>query len=326
MPGLLVFNPDHEYALANGGRFYQPPASIVRLRQQFELLPIIWAQKTDFILKEGNSVYSVELKRNVECNPSILDCISHIEPWGWNKALTQKMLALGCSPTLMPKAEYIENIRQLTHRRISIKFNSYLSSPSIPKEIFDVEEALEFVDHFPGCYFKMPWSSGGRGVVATEELSKTQIYEWVSGCIKKQHSVLAEIKVDRILDFASLWNIEDKQVNFEGFSISISDGRGKYKGNLLADQNVISDLIKSKSKFFNKEITNLQKKFIEKEIAPYYSGRLGVDMMIDSNQTIHPCGEVNLRSTMGHVALQIFKLKNKCPEEILKYNLPLIRF
>ena len=36
-----------------------------------------------------------------------------------------------------------------------------------------------------------------------------------------------------------------------------------------------------------------------------YTGPFGVDMMILNNGYIHPCVELNLRQTMGHVALAL---------------------
>ena len=45
--------------------------------------------------------------------------------------------------------------------------------------------------------------------------------------------------------------------------------------------------------------------FIDNEIAPCYSGILGVDMFIyEENKQfkLHPCVEINLRTTMGYVA------------------------
>ena len=36
-----------------------------------------------------------------------------------------------------------------------------------------------------------------------------------------------------------------------------------------------------------------------------YAGLFGVDMMVVSPSKLHPCVEINLRRTMGHVALSL---------------------
>ena len=52
---------------------------------------------------------------------------------------------------------------------------------------------------------------------------------------------------------------------------------------------------------------------MEKELSclfsGYYTGPLGVDMMVvraaDGSSLLHPCVEINVRMTMGHVALAL---------------------
>ena len=66
------------------------------------------------------------------------------------------------------------------------------------------------------------------------------------------------------------------------------------------------------SRRFRRKFLEIQKlliKFIQKEISPHYSGILGVDMFLYSDNSeilIHPCVEINLRLTMGYVARILF--------------------
>lgn len=246
-------------------------------------------------------------------------------PWGWDPALRQRLLSLGVPERLLPSNEFLDILRRLSHRRISIACNEFLGSPSVPAEFFSVEEALGFALSSPGCYFKMPWSSGGRGVVATADLSQSQIREWLIGCLRRQGSVLAERGVDRNLDFASLWSISEQgQVRFEGMSVSECDGRGKYKGNLSASQDLISRYILSKAPSFTSDIIEAQRDFIAAEIAPFYHGKLGIDMMADTDGVVYPCVEINLRITMGHVALNWHELPKARKAGLPLNNLPLL--
>lgn len=288
-----------------------PPASVRSLASKMTLLPLLWASDEDYILLPDNRTAKVT-------NPSEplpwsdfgLALLDHIEPWGWNRALMTRLQSLGVPDRLLPSSDILVNLRRLSHRRISIEANRFLNSPFVPSEFTRKEDAMNFYIHNPGCFFKLPWSSGGRGVVATKDLKTRQVEEWISGAIRRQGSVMAEIKVDRVLDFASLWSCSEGKVYFKGFSISKSDGRGKYDGNISAPQSTIESLIRKVVKDFSGIPVSRQKDFILSNIAPYYNGRLGIDMMVDSKGTVYPCVEINLRNTMGHAAMNFWYLSS----------------
>lgn len=322
MKRLLLFNPDHDYALANGGPYYIPPASIRRLAKSLELIPLLWASDEDMILTSDDRVISSRDLKEFENRSTALSEVESVDPWGWDEALRYRLNNLGLKDSILPDHLFMENVRRLSHRRISIKLNEFMGYCPPPREICRIEDALSFAKEFKGCYLKLPWSSGGRGVLATRELSMVQIEEWVKGALRKQKSIMAEEFVDRQLDFASLWETKGNEVIFEGFSISLSDGRGKYKGNLYGPQEKIARYIEARTFGFTPELTTLQKKFIEDNILPYYEGKIGIDMMADRNGRIYPGVEINLRRTMGHVACNL-TVADKNKINFLK-NLPLI--
>lgn len=308
MARLHVFNPEHDFALAHDRKFYCPPSAVRELARKLQLLPAIWADDRDFILLATDTVVRA---KNTETHLTISDIrseISKIEVWGWDKCISFRLQNLGFDDSLLPSASEISELRRLSHRRISILCNQALGSPLIPQECRNIDEAMAFHSANPGCYFKLPWSSGGRGVLATRELTKRQVREWLTGAFRKQQTVIAERGIlDRCLDFASLWNVREKYVEFAGFSISSSDGRGKYDGNFVACQEQLMSKIHNAIPSFSEDVIRSQKEFIEMHIAPSFQGKMGIDMMADSSGILYPCVEVNLRNTMGHVALEYFK-------------------
>lgn len=303
MPTLLLFNPEHDYALAYGGRNYMAPASVRSLASRMQLLPLLWGAEDDYILTADNKVAQAGNISNIRALSEVIDSITCVDPWGWDEAVRCRLMTLGIPESLVADNKYIETVRRLSHRRISIECNRYLGSNNIPQEFYTVENAMEFALHNEGCYLKLPWSSGGRGVLSTGDLTTSQINEWVRGAIRRQGSVLGERKIDRQLDFASLWDIVDGKVKLDGLSLSISDGRGKYKGNVFGSQEKIKNYIERFSKESLTPVLDLQESFIGKSIAPFYDGKLGIDMICSSDGTIFPCVEINLRRTMGHVAM-----------------------
>ena len=309
MARLLIFNPEHDYALANGSFYYRPPKSITLLAEQLRFVCATWGDPGDLVLSPDNRFFQISREGISEADPGYNPRdIEEISPWGWNPLLKHRLLSLGFTASNMPNDEELRHIRRLSHRRISIAFNEALHSPLIPKEFFSEEEAIQFAKQHPGCYFKLPWSSGGRGVVDTSELNERQIRQWAHGALKKQNSIMAETPVDKKIVFASLWEINDGRPEYKGFSISLSDGRGKYKGNIVAPQRAMQQYLQDISGENIYAYLEKQSEFLRNEVAPFYYGSLGIDMMVDKNGLIFPCIELNLRKTMGHVALRYEQL------------------
>lgn len=320
MPRLLVFNPEHDYSLAANTKHYYPPAGIIRLRKRFQFLPLLWARDDDFILLDDNSIVSASTLRN--CEPADVQTgISEVEPWGWDLALKARLGKIGLSLNSIPSDEDIAEMRRLSHRRISILCNRHLQSEFMPKEFFSVEEALEFRKQQGDCCFKAPWSSSGRGLCFTFGLNSSPVGEWLHGVIKKQGSVIGETIADKKLDFASLWVTTAGGTEFRGFSITEADGRGRYRFNYVGSPAVMQESIADAATEDLAEVVGGLKNFIEINIQPFYKGRLGVDMLIQKDGRIRPCIEINLRNTMGHVAMDIFE-KAETEEGFSKLNYP----
>lgn len=308
MARLLVFNPQHDYALANGTPYYKPPKSILRLSESLQFLPLILSKDDDFILLADNRIYNIATAETFDLQPDAWLNIEEVIPWGWDSELKHRLLSLGITEDILPSDARLSEIRRLSHRRLSIDCNSFLSSNSVPTEFFHESDAMKFAADNPGCYFKLPWSSGGRGVVDTVELNPSQISQWIHGAIRKQKSVLAERRIDPGFLFASLWMANGNQISFQGVSISLSDGRGKYKGNVFGPQEKLRKHIESFTLISLDDILQRQSLFISEFIGPNYNGPIGIDMMADSQGTVFPCVEINLRFTMGHIAMHFSEL------------------
>ena len=324
---LHVFNLEHDLALAVGRGPYTPPAEVMRLRKEKSLLPAIYAEKGDFILVRDSipkselqllPFYSMVEQKNI--HPvyfnQLVDIsgeVSKVLPWGWDYAIHQSMIENGLSENLLPSKDTIDKIRILSHRRNTIPFRETIAEilgeeiiyPA--KEFRTVPEIENYLKQFPVSYFKAPWSSSGRGIVVSDHISRKGLLEWCHGIIRRQGSVIAEPAWDRILDFATEWIIEKGTPVFLGYSVFETSSRGKYHGNISADNSILLNIITSKIPSFHSGIIKAQHSAIEKLISPYYEGYLGIDMLADSLGRINPCVELNLRLTMGHVSL----LKNQ---------------
>ena len=306
---LLYFNPETEYALASGASFYTPPAVVETMRRANQLLPEKWAEPDDIILvddvEKQKSVFNLidwsMLGELFERNSEI-----EIEPWGWNKALVRKFLDHGVPQENLPDEAAINLIRSLAHRRTTIILNEEWNKRmgadhhvGVPVEIKSEEKCLSFLEGNPGCWFKAPWSSSGRGVINTAaDMTGEQVRQWCHGIIRRQGSVIAETGANRIADFATEWRMKNGMATYLGLSCFKTSNRGKYLLNEITSQAELTVKFNQQSCLTLDRVVKVQKVILEKWLKGY-SGLFGVDMMIEYDFSIRPFVEINLRRTMG---------------------------
>ena len=331
MPNLHIFNPETDLALGVGRDSYTPNKLIREFRSNYSLIPAIFADKGDTIL-----VLDSEVDKHVERpfsdlvavkNISIVDSdqlknmsidFQQILPWGWNRHILRLLSSIDCVRNSLPAKTKIETLRNISHRKTTVSFfteygNHYPGIES-PRYACDLADAMRCAELSEGVCFKAPWSSSGRGVVFSDKMSHDALRKWVDGIIRNQKGVMVEPFYKRVADFASEWISSNEEAEFLGFSLFKSSERGKYKGNILLTQSEIRDLIFSFSKTSFGFLEH-QKEFIEKFISPVYSGPLGFDMLVTEDSRVNPCVEINIRNTMGHVALHVSDIIHSSSEE-----------
>lgn len=337
------FNPDHEIALAmNAGR-YSVPLAAKRMREQYDYLPALWARTADTVIvddvKTAQERYAaVEL--TMRSNPTFITLsqlpemlegkrIIDIQPWGWNRTIWQTLRDAGVPEEYMPTIRQLNKIRDLSHRALAVtlldRMKDFEGVTGFSRLCDSYEEALLFIDRNKDVHIKAPWSCSGRGVkhLNAETVTENQL-QWIANTIEKQHSVVAEVTCRKIMDFAMLFVADSNgRVKFHGLSI-FQTVNGSYCGNLLASDKEKKEII---CKYISPALLHAVTMRIEQFLAGYiggsYKGPLGVDMMVcesakEGKYLLNPCVEINLRRTMGHVALAltrrgqrgVFKLTN----------------
>lgn len=332
---LHIFNPDTDYALASNSENYTPPVSILAVKSSLMLLPALYADRGDAILLPNDnpglltplhpfaeflSTKDITLVRPRHLRLFVQEKKNFkIRPWGWNRTLCKWLSSLGASEQMMPSAEEMTVLRNLSHRKLTIPFLLNMKDVindeiQIPKEFTDVEDALEFWSanrlENREVYFKAPWSSSGRGLQFTKDLEKRHIEPWLRGIVRSQGSVMGEIAYSRSLDFATEWECHNGKAMFLGVSTFITSERGKYKSNVVAPQeNIVAYILQHIDVYGNGNnlsvIIERQRLLLENYVAQYYEGPLGIDMLVTEDRNINPCVEINLRDTMGRVAIDI---------------------
>lgn len=321
---LHIFNPETDYALAHGKRQYTAPLAVRKLRQSLAALPAIWAEQGDCILLLDEFVDTPYSRIAAERGVDIVSAasiksmaIDRVIPWGWNLDIAARLERLGVDAALLPDAAALCKLRELAHRRTTIDFHQFINAQvgegyvgDVPAELRDIEAVEAWLDQTPDSYLKAPWSSSGRGVLHTPTMPRSAVLSWAKGIIRSQGSVMAEVASTKSIDFASEWVCSGGTAAYSRLSVFSTDFRGGYSGNMVAADDVLRRKIEEYTKMLD-DVIEVQRQAIDKFIAPYYSGCLGIDMLCDEAGRVNACVEVNMRHTMGFAAMCLYRLTGR---------------
>ncbi|MDE6693848.1 MAG: hypothetical protein K2K05_10725 [Muribaculaceae bacterium] len=312
---LHWFNPENDLALATGLSNYTPPKAARMISGAGEALPIWYGNEGDIVECCPDEKWLEKVTRDF--TPSTTPMSSPVQesitpcPWGWSAYARRHFEMLGVDVSTLLSADMIDSMRRLSHRRTAAALADELKSllPDIRLADAAVEcrtpdEVKAFMTAHPAAYLKSPWSSSGRGVIATSALTADRVMKFAADSIRHQGSVMAERAYDKTVDFAMLFECRGGLAMQRGTSVFLTDARGAYTGNLLAPEaERLATLTRhhiapSTLESVRKALTEL----LTRHIAPCYNGILGVDMLVASDGTLDACVELNLRTTMGYVA------------------------
>ena len=333
---LHVFNPEHDIALASNLANFTAPHAGRQLRADLGFLPALWAGGDDAVLVDcvevarrrygrlrgrvgGGEVQFVDKHDLPTLQPD------SIEPWGWDAALCAALRRWGIADALLPTAEQLTHIRNLSHRRTSAQLLPLLQMEGIVGEAFEcrsADEVGELMKRYGRVVLKAPWSSSGRGLRYVDAAHFTHnIERWLHNLLVQQGSVMVEPYYNKVKDFAMEFTaLPDGTIRYEGLSL-FHTVNGAYVGNVLASESIKREMI---SRYIPADLLDaVREKISSSLLLQNYQGPFGIDMMIcaktqsqeplshsqepmaNTSYLLHPCVEINLRRTMGHVALAV---------------------
>lgn len=361
---LHIFNPEHDLALASGLSNFTAPHAARRLRADLGYLPALWADEGDCVLVENAAKSRLAfgrlrariprpvpvISRFVEASELAALSIDEVEPWGWDLAL-RAYLVRHCVEAV-PSEQQIAAIRDLSHRRhattllehlvtdpslVSSEANYKGTVPTCPisaTSFSDVEDSLRRLGRI---VVKAPWSSSGRGVrFIADGISATDA-GWIRNVIARQGTVMVEPYYNKVKDFGMEFESDGHGgISYLGLSLFETRG-GAYTGNIVASEDDKRALLARYVEPARLDaIAAAVSSGLANIVGVRYRGPLGVDMMIVARGDVsegfllHPCVEINLRRTMGHVALAVPSLPDGRPRSMRieltdKYRLRLRR-
>ena len=309
-----LFFPENDVALGRNLDNYTAPGAAVKLRMSGYALPAWFMGEEDCFIAQGvNAQWLNGIRERFGIAAKVFDrqpdrwepC-----PWGWSRASRRFFRQLGFTPAQLPADEALERIRNLSHRRTAAEIARKLALEGTPvaEELTSIEAVEAYVKEKGDVMLKLPWSSSGRGLLPLDNQTFEQHRGQIRGMLANQGSVMGEPRLQPILDFAMLFTMTGDGARYEGLSMFRNSVSGNYEGNLLAPQTVfeqrITELIGREALDY---VRNALPTILTEIIGDDYRGPLGVDMMIynkGGEPALDAAVELNLRNTMGHVALR----------------------
>lgn len=323
---LHLFNPEHEIALAMNKARFTPSHNVTKMRRELAFLPLLWAEPGDIVLVEDSEYaykaadrFKPYINKGVtimgynRLRAVIKQKVSHkcfdleAAPWGWDKAVKHLLLSLGWPEEHLPSDEFIDAVREASHRRMAGKFLEKTNSKFVAYEITTVSELISLIEKYEKVVLKSPWSCSGRGIrFVNKDNCTPSLFRWIDNIINQQGSVMVEPHYDKLRDFAMEFEAEEGSVRFRGLSI-FDTCYTAYSSSLITTEEHKREILEQY--LFPCEIDeaiSCCEDYLQSIIPEGYKGGVGVDMMVVKNGEgflLHPCVEINLRRTMGHVAL-----------------------
>mgnify|MGYP002626366760 CR=1 FL=1 len=288
MTTIAVFNPEHDLCLANGNKHYMPPLSALDFAERGKNLMQY--------LFDGDTICTTA-DRVGECAALINDQIE-VVPWGWDAVLTEKLRRQGIDETLLQSDQQLNDLRQLQHRGAMKKLQPH------NRICCTLDDVKGFLSEYQSIVLKAPWSGSGRGLRWVEGVITGQDESWIRKTMARQGSVIAEPKLDVVMNIGIEFVGED--MHLVGYSLFETTPEGVYRGNLLLTDDEIAERVNAMiGKHMLDSVTQQLREEIIKIVGGRYNGPVGVDAAICNHcgkRVMVRCLEANLRYTMGMVA------------------------
>jgi hypothetical protein len=322
MPNLHLFNPENDLALAHGAANFTPSKPVQLFHNALQALPLWYAEQGDCVYAPG---VSPQWWSDTCTHHGIADVkqgrIGTPTPWGWSAHAVQQFRRIGVdAPQMFPN---VELIRQLSHRRTALLLHRHLRAhgalpyplPPAPVEATNADEAMELLTSGGDYFIKAPWSSSGRGVMDSSCMPPAQLQRQVQGIIARQGSIMIERKLQRVRDFAMLFNCHDAAAHYCGLSLFFNSNATAYGGNIVAPQSTLQQMLGVDHATLLATQNAVEAALTDLVAAKGYTGPVGVDMMLygENDTQLCPTIEVNVRRTMGFVALALARFATSAP-------------
>ena len=243
--------------------------------------------------------------------------VGRVDPWGWDAHTASQLRAWGVAPGLLPSPARLDTLRSLSSRHTAVGLLRALrdAGPAYAGDALwctSEAEVSRAVEALPRTMLKAPWSGSGRGLRRGFGRYEPPLDGWVRRVLSRQGAVVVEPFFDRLADMAFEYELHPgSRVEFLGGSFFTTDATGRYTGSLVAPPDVLLAHMGRAVGTAVVERAAADVGTLLPAALPGYAGPVGVDLIAvdgrDGRPALHPCVEVNVRRTMGRVALDLLR-------------------
>jgi len=328
-PIVHWFNPNAElYSLATvSGVPFRANRFERAIEEDLEILMLAWSRKDDIALfRNVPSVEHLKKLQNIGLQlPEVMSChdlddrkLGGLRPWAWSadasdylkpyrKAVSDRVPWQWREP--VPEAWLSKEIGVRLEQKLGIRD----PASRFCRNLSEVMDALKGND----ILFKSPYGCSGKGHIIAKSFSN-DVQIWAEKKIQLHGYIVAEPLLQRVEDFSVLYEIKNGEIECLGMAQLINDSRGQFRGIRLAPRfskmlsPELAEFLFKEADFiawYNEKIPSAILKLL-----PGYSGPVGVDALVwrddQGKLMLRHVIELNVRMTMGRVALELQKKLN----------------
>lgn len=295
---LHLFNPGYEPSAKQLLRHFTPTRSVRQLRHDLATLPLYYAAEEEGVLVPEDLPGELRTDR---CRTKVGEG-DRLLPWGW-------------APEV-PGAPYsAEAMHRWASRARSVALWETLYDPDLFGEMMSprlITCEEEFPPEGDPWVAKLDFSSSGRGIFFLPRPGQT-LREGLGRLLSQQGSFFLEPHLDRVSDRGyEFVRREDGRIDYLGVNLFETTGEGRYGASLVAPRPVIEALAERQvtRPSHRDYLAHLAGRLKQFDFCGY-TGPFGIDTVVrrdgDGSLRLAPSVEINLRRTMGQVALELAK-------------------
>ncbi len=328
-PVVHWFNPNAE-AHAMPGR-YQPAKTELALEEDLEMLIAGWCRRDDaaILRKPPSREHLAELKRAGFDLPEIVSAadlcgrkLGGLRPWAWSPEACALLKPFADNISRRVPWQWREALpREWFSKEIGIALEKRLGlereSGRICRNVEEAMAAIRGLLESGQALAKAAYSHAGRGHKRINLESPAEATRnWLKNTIAAHGCVIIEPWLERIADFSALYEMDAKgRAEPVGLTLMENDAAGRFQGSRVSPK-WASMLEPEVAAFLHRE-ARVMEWYQEKipaalgGLLPGYTGPLGVDAMVhrlpDGSPALKHVVELNVRMTMGRIALELLK-------------------
>lgn len=301
---LHYFNPGYELSAKRGQAHYTPTKPVRQLRHDLATLPTYYAAEGEGVLVPEDLPMELRTEQMV----IRAEAGDRVVPWG----AAPEVPGIGCETDVMCLLASRERSLELWEKLYDPSLFGPMTSPRRVSEENEVPREGRWVA-------KLDFSSSGRGVFfprSTEELQEM---------LRRHQELYLEPWLDRVADRGyEFVRHSDGGIDYLGVHL-FTTGQGRYGASLVAPREVVREQLRRQLTTPSHEeyVAHLLERLQGFDFHGY-AGPFGIDTVVwrdGDHLRLAPSVEINLRRTMGHVALELSRRYAELSGETYLYEI-----